>query len=168
MSVQMQPVYEKLSAVKAELAESELATWRAFLAAHALMIRAIERELAREQLPPLGWYDVLFALYEAPDRRLRIHELADAVVLSRSGLSRLVDRLEAAGLLRRAAVAGDRRGAYAEITRDGIRMLRRMWPVYAQCIAEHFVPQLGPNGPALRRALEGIPASVRERESDAG
>jgi DNA-binding MarR family transcriptional regulator len=166
--VQIQPVYEKLSSVKAELAESELATWRAFLAAHALMIRAIERDLAREQLPPLGWYDVLFALYEAPDRRLRIHELADAVVLSRSGLSRLVDRLEAAGLLRRAAVAGDRRGAYAEITREGVRMLRRMWPVYSQCIAEHFVPQLGRNGPALRRALEAIAASVRERESDAG
>jgi hypothetical protein len=47
-------------------------------------------------------------------------------------------------------------------------MLRRMWPVYSRCIAEHFVPQLGPNGPALRRALEAIAASVREREPDAG
>jgi DNA-binding MarR family transcriptional regulator len=164
----VQPVYENLSAMDSSLSASEIATWRAFLAAHALMIRAIERDLAREELPPLGWYDVLFALYEAPERRLRIHELADAVVLSRSGLSRLVDRLEAAGLLRRAAVAGDRRGAYAEITRDGIRTLRRIWPVYSRCIAEHFVPQLGPNGPDLRRALEAIAASVREREPDAG
>ncbi len=114
------------------------AAWRAFLTAHTILVEAIERDLARAELPPLGWYDVLFALEEAPRRRLRMAELSRAVVLSRSNLTRLVDRLEAAGLLRRAAVPGDRRGAYAVLSAEGAKLRRRMWPVYARCIHERF------------------------------
>ncbi len=117
---------------------SSVATWRAFLAAHTTLVEAIERELGQAGLPPLGWYDVLFALEEAPRRRLRMAELSRAVVLSRSNLTRLVDRLEAAGLLRRAAVPGDRRGAYAVLSAEGAKLRQRMWPVYADCIQNHF------------------------------
>jgi MarR family len=97
--------------------------------------------------------------------------LADAVVLSRSGLSRLVDRLEAAGLLRRAAVAGDRRGAYAEITGDGVRVLRRMWPVYSRCVAEHFVPSSARMEPRSAERWKGSrprSASGNLRPADSG
>ncbi len=87
---------------------SGTAAWRAFLTAHTMLVEAIERDLARAELPPLGWYDVLFALEEVPRRRLRMAVLSRAVVLSRSNLTRLVDRLEAAGLLRREAVPGAR------------------------------------------------------------
>jgi len=117
--------------------------WRAFITAHALVIERIERELAEAGLPPLGWYDVLLELSVAPDRRLRMHELARAVVLSRSGLTRLVDRLERAGLLRREPDLADRRGSFAVLTDEGAAMRERMWPVYARGIAEHFGKHLG-------------------------
>src|SRR5436309_905275 len=118
--------------------EPRLAAWRAFITAHAAVIGRIERDMAAARVIPLTWYDVLIELYEAPERRLRLHELADAVVLSRSGLSRLIDRLEGAGLLRREAAVTDRRGAYAVLTGEGIEAMRAAWPVYARGIADYF------------------------------
>ena len=122
--------------------ERHLAAWRCLLTAHATLIELIERDLAAARVVPLGWYDVLLALSEAPERRLRLHELARAVVLSRSGLSRLVDRLEAAGLLRRERSSDDRRGAFAVLTDAGYAALRTAWPVYARGIIEHFARHL--------------------------
>lgn len=117
---------------------ARLAAWRALLNAHAAAVGAIERDLATAGLAPLTWYDVLFALAEAPEGRLRLHELADRVVLSRSGLTRLVDRLEGAGLLFREACPTDRRGAYAVLSAEGKAILRRMWPAYARGIVAYF------------------------------
>ncbi len=122
--------------------ETRVSAWRLFLTAHTLLIEAIEHDLAQSDLPPLGWYDVLFALDRAPKRRLRMSELSRANVLSRSNLTRLVDRMESAGLLRREAVPSDRRGAYAVLTAEGARMRRRMWPIYAACIEDHFARHL--------------------------
>ena len=73
-----------------------------------------------------------------PEQRLRLYELADAVVLSRSGLTRLVDRIEAAGLLRREPSPDDRRGAFAVLTEAGKVALRQTWPLYARGIVQHF------------------------------
>ena len=78
---------------------------------------AIEQDLAAAELPPLAWHDVLAALDATPEGRMRIHELAEAIVFSRSGLSRLLDRLEREELLRRERSSNDRRGAYAVLTR---------------------------------------------------
>jgi DNA-binding MarR family transcriptional regulator len=125
------------------LDDTRLAAWRALLTAHAAVIDRIERELAAADVVPLGWYDVLLALAEAPEHRLRLHELARAVVLSRSGLTRLVDRIEAAGLLRRERATADRRGAFAVLTDAGLAALRAAWPVYAQGITRHFARYLG-------------------------
>ena len=124
--------------VAGNLDQGRVAAWRSLITANALVLEKIERALAGAGLPPLGWYDVLLELSGAPGGRLRMHELARAVVLSRSGLTRLVDRLEGAGLLGREPDPADRRGAYAAITEDGRATLRRMWPVYAAGIAEHF------------------------------
>jgi DNA-binding MarR family transcriptional regulator len=140
--------------------DDTLATWRAFLNAHALATKRIGRDLAEAGLPDLTWYDVLWTLYGAEGRRLRIRELADAVVLSSTGMTRFVDRLEAAGLVRREAVPGDRRGAYAVITKDGIDLLRRMWPIYARGIATYFGPAVE-EGADLRTALEGVAAAAQ-------
>ncbi|MGZ4200935.1 MAG: MarR family winged helix-turn-helix transcriptional regulator [Thermoleophilaceae bacterium] len=144
----------------ARIPDRELAAWRAFLAAHARVVGEIEAALKEQGLPPLGWYDVLWPLHEAPDRRLRMKELADQVMLSRTGLVRLVDRIERAGLLRRESVPDDGRGAYAVLTDAGEEMLRRMWPVYERGIREGFLERLGRDGEGLRTALERVANSA--------
>src|SRR5215831_16583344 len=126
------------------LSKQHLAAWRAFLKAHATIIDLIERDLVTAKRPPLSTYDVLIELYEAPAHRLRMHELAERVVLSRSGLTRLVDRLEAEGFLTRDRSGTDRRGAYAVITERGIEALHEIWPIYAKGIAEYFAQWLTP------------------------
>jgi DNA-binding MarR family transcriptional regulator len=136
--------------------EADLATWRAFLNAHTVVIQRIEQDLKAHGLPPLSWYDVLWPLHRAEDGRLRINQLAKEVVLSRTGLVRLVDRLEAAGLLRREPVPEDGRGCYAVITSEGAATLRRMWPVYRRHIDQDFLLPLGVGATPLRTALERI------------
>ena len=140
--------------------DETLGAWRAFLNAHALATKRINRDLAEAGLPDLTWYDVLWTLRSADGRRLRIRELADAVVLSSTGMTRFVDRLEAEGLVRRESVPGDRRGAYAVITKQGIDLLRRMWPVYARGIATYFGPAVR-DAAALRTALDGIATAAQ-------
>ena len=137
------------------LSEQHLAAWRTFLKVHATVIDRIDRGLVAAERLPLLSYDVLIELYEAPERRLRMHELAERVVLSRSGLTRLVDRLEAEGLLTRDRCVTDRRGAYAVITEQGIAALRRTWPIYARGIAEYFAQWLTLEEAAVLEAAFG-------------
>ena len=144
---------------KQYLSEQHLAAWRTFLKAHATIIDRIDRDLAAAQRPSLSSYDVLIELYEAPEHRLRMHELAERVVLSRSGLTRLVDRLETEGLLTRDRCGTDRRGAYAMVTEQGIVALQQTWPIYAKGIAEYFAQWLTQEEAqilesALRRILQ--------------
>lgn len=113
--------------------------WRSFLRAHAGVMRELERELLAEAGMPLGWYDVLLTLAEAPDRRLRMAELADRVLLSRSGVTRLVDRLQAEGLVRREPSPHDARGTYTVLTADGLARLRRAAPVHLAGIRRHWL-----------------------------
>lgn len=151
--------------------EFHLAAWRAFLNTHAVVIELIERELAAAKQLPLSSYDVLLTLLEAPDHRLRMHEIADAVVLSRSGLTRLIDRLEAQGLLVRERSCPDRRGAYAVLTEQGKAALRKAWPVYAQGIEQHFASLLNDSEVrTLTEALEKVLAAARKqpRSNDDG
>jgi DNA-binding MarR family transcriptional regulator len=139
-----------------------LAAWRAFITAHAAVIGRIERDMAAARVIPLTWYDVLIELYGAPEWRLRLYELADAVVLSRSGLTRLVDRLETAGLLRREVATTDRRGAYAVLTDAGLDAMREAWPVYARGIVDYFARHLSDEeAKVLTAALEQILAAAR-------
>ena len=139
--------------------DETLATWRAFLNAHARVTRAISRDLAAAGLPDLSVYDVLWALYRRP---LRVRELADAIVLSPTAMSRFVDRLERDGYVRREPDPDDRRALQVTITGEGRALLRRMWPVYERGIEEHFEAHLGRSGPRLRAALERVADSARE------
>jgi DNA-binding MarR family transcriptional regulator len=134
--------------------------WRLLIEAQALVVERVEAALAEAGLPPLAWYDVLWAVREAPGRRLRQSRLADAVVMSRSGLSRLVDRIEAAGLLRREASSADRRGTEVVLTAEGRAMLRRMWAVYGDGIARGFAAGV-PEPEALADALAPVVAALR-------
>ena len=122
--------------------EPHLAAWRGVLNAHASLVARVEDALAEADLPPLAWYDVLWAIRRAPGRRIRMAELAAALTVSRGGLTKLADRLEAAGLLRREPADDDRRGFYAVLTDAGAEMLRRMWPVYSRILREAFVERV--------------------------
>jgi DNA-binding MarR family transcriptional regulator len=92
------------------------------LRTHAALTRQLDAELAREHKLPLSSYEVLLYLADAPEGRMRMAELADSVLLSRSGLTRLVDRLEREGLLKRKPCESDARGFFAEITPKGRRL----------------------------------------------
>jgi DNA-binding MarR family transcriptional regulator len=148
----------------AELDDDALATWRAFLNAHARITRRISADLARAGLPELGWYDLLWALYRSPGRSLRVNELAREVVLSPTAMSRFVDRVEAAGCVRREPDPDDRRALRVVITDEGIALLRRMWPIYKSGIDEHFAAFLGASPARTRTMLERISASATAAE----
>ncbi len=119
-----------------------LEAWRTFLRAHAVLTDTLDRELQAERGLPLAWYDVLLSLAEADDSRLRMHDLADRVMLSRSGLTRLVDRMAAGGLVSRRPDPDDRRGTLACLTEEGMRTLRRAAPVHLRGVQEHFASHL--------------------------
>lgn len=116
--------------------------WRSFLRAHAHLTRVLEAELLAAQRLSLASYDVLVQLAEAPDHRLRMTELADAVLLSRSGVTRLVDRLERGGLVARARVDTDGRGVVAVLTPLGYARLRDATGTHLSGVARHFVGRL--------------------------
>lgn len=142
-----------------------MAAWRAFLNAHATVIDRIEREMAEAGVLPLGSYDVLVALHEAPEQRLRLKDLASHIVLSRSTLTRVLDRLEAEGLLERERVISDRRGAFAVLTEQGRAALRQAWPVYARGIDAHFAALLRDKEVrVLTEALGRVSEAARRQE----
>jgi DNA-binding MarR family transcriptional regulator len=158
--MQMHLVQVRLSSPLVD--DDALDTWRAFLNAHAHVTRRIGRDLAEAGLPDLGWYDLLWTLYRAPERRLRVNELAREVVLSPTAMSRFVDRAERAGVVRREADPRDRRALQVALTDEGVALLRRMWPVYERGIEEHFAAHLGASPERLRRVLERVADSARD------
>ncbi len=138
----MQALSSKTSSVKTVLPEIRLEAWRKYLTSFWRIFAAIESDLAAAKLPSLSWYDALYVLYLAPERRLRMSELATSVLLSRSGLTRLVDKLEKEGLLLRKACPTDGRVQHAELTDKGVEMLRKIWPVYRAGIAKYFASEI--------------------------
>jgi DNA-binding MarR family transcriptional regulator len=121
---------------------AEMSSWRSFLRAHATITKTLEAELEVEQQLSLAAYDVLVQLSEAPGHRLRMTELADAVLLSRSGVTRLVDRLEKVGLVERSRVVDDGRGVAAELTEQGLNRLRTAATTHLRGIRRHFAEHL--------------------------
>jgi DNA-binding MarR family transcriptional regulator len=125
------------------LDERELAAWRGMLVTHSRLIAALDDELEREHGLTLGSYEVLLQLAEEPDRSLRMGALAERLLLSRSGLTRLVDRLAARGLVERHSCPSDRRGTYARLTPAGEEAFERARPTHLQGVREHFLDRLG-------------------------
>jgi len=124
------------------LTDEQLRAWRLFLEAHSRITRRLEADLLAERGLSLATYDVLVQLVEAPDRRLRMSDLADRVLLSRSGLTRLVDRLEAEGLVERHAVGDDGRGTWAVLTDAGWRRLRDATSVHLSGVRDYALGRL--------------------------
>jgi DNA-binding MarR family transcriptional regulator len=129
--------------------------WRGLLVAHSRLVPAVEADLRAAAQIPLSWYDVLLELNAAPDRRLRMSELGQRVVLSRTRVSRVVDELAAAGLAERQPDQADGRSSFAVLTAHGKDALRRAWPVYQQAIRRHLGARLTPEqGRELAALLE--------------
>lgn len=142
---------------------AQMRAWVLLLSANSRLLERIEASLATADLPPLAWYDVLWELEKAPDGRLRMHEIADQTVLSRSNLTRLADRLENARLIEREICADDRRGAYCVITRAGRQMRARMWPVYQKGIEKLFAAHVSADeAQSMNAALERVLQAVNE------
>jgi DNA-binding MarR family transcriptional regulator len=138
--------------------ELEMDAWGGFLRAHAMLVRELDDELQREHDLPLSSYDVLVQLASAPDREMRMSQLADAVLLSRSGLSRLVARLVDQGLVERRECASDGRGAFASLTDAGQKRLDDARETHRAGVRERFLSRLSEShqrqlGAAWRRIL---------------
>ena len=123
------------------MANKEPDLWFSFVRSHRALIREIERRLAQAGLPAYAWYDTLWGVESGKDGTRRMHELADALVIERYNLTRLVDRLEHEGLVTRARSAEDGRAAYVTITNEGRALRKRMWKVYESTVAELFLSQ---------------------------
>jgi DNA-binding MarR family transcriptional regulator len=149
---------ENLAMKSNSLPDTHLEAWRGYYSSFWRVFAAIEADLAAAGLPSLSWYDALYELYLAPGRHLRMSELARSALLSRSGLTRLVDKLETAGLIRRKACPSDGRVQHAELTDKGVETLRKIWPVYRAGIAKYFA---APLSEAEARQLAGMLGRVR-------
>jgi len=128
----------QVSEVK-QLNDRELAAWRGFLRLHAALVRELDRELEESHGLPLTHYEVLIHLYLAPDNRLRMSDLAASVLLSQSGVTRLVDRLERAGHVVRHQCADDRRVLYAQLTDRGRVRLMEARPTHLAGVRARFL-----------------------------
>jgi DNA-binding MarR family transcriptional regulator len=127
-----------------ELTPEELAAWRGLLRVHSALVKALDAELLAEQALPLTSYEVLINLQAAPGQRRRMAELADSMLLSRSGMTRLVDRLERDGLLERDTCTDDGRGTFAVLTDKGEATLARARPTHLDGVRERFLRHFAP------------------------
>src|SRR3954468_16839801 len=125
-----------------ELTTAELAVWRGFLRVHAALAKQLDAELDAAHGLPLSSYEVLINLQDAPGRRLRMADLADRALLSRSGMTRLVDRLERQGLLARDTCASDARGCFAVLTDAGNELLSKARATHLDGVRERFLAHL--------------------------
>lgn len=148
---------------------TRMAAWRAFLEAHRRTTARLARELQDDEDLPLTWFDVLVQLSEAPSGSLRMQELAERVLLSQSGLTRLVDRLEAEGLVERRRCPEDGRGTLATLTRPGLARLRRAWPTHAAGVRTAFADLLTTEeAEVLARALGRVAAASQPSGAPCG
>jgi DNA-binding MarR family transcriptional regulator len=148
--------------------ETEIRTWVRFLATHSAITRELEARLMGAHGLTLSDYDVLVQLAQAPDRKLRNIDLAKAVVLTRSGVTRLVDGLEKDGLVARSSCPSDKRGTFVSITDEGVALLREAAETQVQGVRELFVERLGNEGVEQMDALlRGLPAGEACLESRA-
>jgi DNA-binding MarR family transcriptional regulator len=142
---------------RALLTDEQIGTWRALVAVHARLSVQLEADLVAEHGLPLVEYEVLVQLLDAPDRRLRMTELADRVVLSRSGITRLVDRMEREGLVERAVCDEDGRGTYAVLTDGGTARLRQASGTYFRGLRTYLVDRAdGRDVTTLRDVLDAV------------
>lgn len=153
------------------LDEGEQRAWRSFLAASQLLFDQLDRELQRDAKMPHTYYQILVVLSESPDRQLRMSELADLTLSSRSRLSHAISRLEEAGWVRRDDCPTDKRGQLAALTEAGMNALREAAPGHVEGVRTHLFDQLSPEqvrqllaiGDAVLSHLSSVHPGARDR-----
>ncbi len=142
--------------------DEKMLAWRALMELHATVVDAMERHLHAGGGVPLAWYEVLARLSGAAEASMRMQDLAGVLLLSRSGVTRLADRLEAAGLIERRTCATDRRGTLAALTDAGREAIERGQPLVRAALDEHFAGHLtGTDARTLLPILEHVLESSR-------
>ncbi len=139
------------------LDEEEMRAWRSLVAVSSRLFEQLDAELRHEHDLSLADYEILSNLSEAPDRRLRMSQLADRALVSRSRLTHHVTRMEAEGLVTREACPTDRRGAYAVLTPAGMARVEEAAPTHVAGVRRLFVDRLpGAEVPAVAAALSEV------------
>jgi DNA-binding MarR family transcriptional regulator len=149
------------------LDEVEMSAWHALIRAHSRVVRRLEAELDAEHRLTLPAYEVLAHLSEAPERRLRMTDLAKHAVLTPSGLTRLVDKLARDGLVKRSRCDGDARVVYAVLTAAGMARLEAAYPTHLRGVREHYLDWLSPaQQRAVSDALGDLAGACRQEACD--
>jgi DNA-binding MarR family transcriptional regulator len=147
---------------KSVLSPTERRAWLAFLDAQAALLRHLEADLVAQQHLTLAEFDVLAQLENAPRGRLRMTDLSERVRLSRSGITRLVDRMVESGLVERVSCPSDRRGMFAALTTDGRRRLQQAAPIHLRGVHDYFTGHLSAQQlHAITSALEPVGSGMR-------
>ena len=144
--------------------------WARFVTAHALLVERLEAALAEAELPALDWYDLLWVLENAEHGRMRMADLAERALVSRSNVTRLADRLEEAGLVVRMSCPQDGRSTYCVITDKGRAMRARMWTVYRKQIERLFGQHLAAReaeemAATFERIISSMRSTVKEKSA---
>jgi DNA-binding MarR family transcriptional regulator len=145
------------------LSEEQLQAWRAVVTAHAAVTERMQKAFAAADLPPLSWFEVLWAVKQSPTGRPRMSELAEWLTLSRGGITKLVDRLEGAGYIERVSCSEDRRSLQAELTPAGELIVEEMRDVYEQDLERY----LSGVGAEEARLISDTLASITGKTCDA-
>lgn len=150
------------------LTPAEQRAWRAHLAAHKLLAHRLDRELQETGLS-LNDYEILVNLSESPGRRMRMSDLADATIQSRSRLSHQISRMESKGLVTRKTCDDDRRGTYAVLTEHGWETMLKVAPMHVASVRYHFIDRLSPEliG-ALEAAYTPVIAHLQRLRAEEG
>jgi len=135
-----------------KFSDTESRAWTGFIKSQQILLEKVDEEFKINGFPPLTWYDVLLELDKVEDGRLRLNILGKRILLSKYNVTRLVKRLEEAGLLKRESCKQDSRGVYAVITHAGRKLRKRMWPVYYSVIKRYFLSSL--NEDELTKLIE--------------
>jgi len=153
--------------------DPRLEPWKAFLQAHARLMRRLDEDLRAEHDISIAEYDALLNIAQSPERRIRMRRLADQVLLSKSGVTRLIDRLVDDGLVERSACVSDARGAEAVLTPAGLQRLREASRTHLRGIETHFLEvldgkQLEVVGGAMRAVADHAGPAIGETSAGEG
>lgn len=144
---------------------AQLDAWRAVVTSHAAVTDRVQKALAAADLPPLSWFEVLAAVERSPDGRPRMSDLAEWLTLSRGGITKLVDRLQSAGYLKRVTCSEDRRALFASLTPAGRKLLDEMRAVYAEEVERYLGGVSETEAALLKDVLSRITASTCDAEA---
>jgi DNA-binding MarR family transcriptional regulator len=138
--------------------------WRAVVTSHAAVTERVQKAFAAADLPPLSWFELLWAVKQSPNGNPRMSDLAQRLTLSRGGITKLVDRLEGAGYIERISCSEDRRSFQAELTPAGERMLEEMREAYSAEVERHLATVTAEEAELLAAALTRVTDSTCETE----